>query len=773
MQIHNIKKGSFVRILTVLLLGWTLLLALLLLWNRRHMKKTTISLAENNARMFWEKDTLYRAWSVFHGGVYVPVSEDTQPNPYLEIENRDVEIAGRKYTLINPAYMFRQVYKMGRKRTIQGRITGLAPKRPDNKPTEWEKKALHSFERGEEEYIDLAQVDGNFFVRFMRPVRLEKACLRCHTKEGNKAGEIKGGISIIVPLENHFAQYKKNVNKLWKAFISIWLAGIAILYVTYWIVQKMIRTLIRSEKQKTAILDTLNRVGVGLYIIDKSFRVRYANTTMVNWFGCATGAVCYESVYGRATPCSLCYLEQVIERNETVRYALHYKEQDFDVVAAPVAMQDGTLAKMEVRLDVTDQKQVEREQRKAVELLKAKEVAESATLAKSAFLANMSHEIRTPMNTIIGMSKLALETGLTREQRNLISKVNISSDSLLGIINDILDFSRIEADKMKLETVNFRLQDVLDHLSDIIRIKAEDKGLTLNIESGEDVPEVLRGDPLRLRQVLVNLGNNAVKFTRYGHVDIKVDVVEPVKKREEKIMLHFSVSDTGIGMNTEQQGRLFRSFSQADDTTARKYGGSGLGLAISKKLVTMMGGAIQVESEPDQGSSFHFTLQLKKGDHDILPQERTEKKQAEYISGISRLEGKKILLVEDNAFNMELATILLRRKRIIVSHAENGKDALECLRKKDFDGVLMDIQMPVMDGYAACCEIRKQSKYRKLPVIAMTANVMRSDVEKTKGAGMNDHIGKPLNEDEVFGTLIKWLVPNDKLNPDSEERPPE
>ncbi|MCI5222785.1 MAG: hypothetical protein D3924_08975, partial [Candidatus Electrothrix sp. AR4] len=294
----------------------------------------------------------------------------------------------------------------------------------------------------------------------MRPVRMKKVCLRCHEGEENSIGGIRGGISIIVPLEEHFAQFRDNVNKFLRAFVSIWFAGICIIYITYWLVNKTISTLIRSEKQKTTILDTMDKVGVGLYIIDKTFRIRYANTTMTNWFDCKINAVCYSSVHGRDTPCSLCYLDQVLERNETIRYELNYKEQVFDVVATPITMQDGTPAKMEVRLDVTNQKQVEREQRKAMELLKAKEVAESATQAKSVFLANMSHEIRTPMNTIIGMSKLALETHLAPEQYNLISKVNIASQALLGIINDILDFSKIEAGKMRLESVNFRLQEV-------------------------------------------------------------------------------------------------------------------------------------------------------------------------------------------------------------------------------------------------------------------------------------------------------------------------
>ncbi|MCI5221653.1 MAG: response regulator [Candidatus Electrothrix sp. AR4] len=751
MQIEKYKKRPRNTILLILLSGWTLLLALLLLWNRQEMKKTTILLAENNARIFWEKDIIYRSWSAFHGGAYVPVSKETPPNPYLDSKNRDVVIAGHKYTLMNPAYMFRQVYEIGKKRTtVQGHLTSINPKRPENKPKRWEEKALRSFERGKKEYIDFAEINGESFIRFMRPVKTETSCFQCHTGRKDESGGIRGGISITVPLENYLEQYKNNINKLWRAFLLIWLAGISILLILNRIIDSSITRLFRSEQQKTAILHTLDKVGVGLYIIDKKFRIRYANSTMESWFDCKINELCYRSEFNRKTPCGQCRLDTVIEQNSTVRYALNLDEKAFDVVAAPFTLQDGSPAQMEIRLDVTDQKQIEKEQRKVIQLLEANEYAESASRAKSIFLANMSHEIRTPMNAVIGMSRLALETRLDPEQHNLIFKVHSASQSLLGIINDILDLSKIEADKMKLEIVDFCLEEVLNHLNDLMRIKAQEKGLILNIENSNDIPEVLRGDPLRLGQILINLSNNAIKFTQHGRVDIKVELMD---QKDAMLTLQFSVSDTGIGISSEQRNKLFRSFSQADSSTTRKYGGSGLGLVISQKLVSMMGGKILVKSELNQGSQFYFTLRFEKGDYSKLPKEQTK-----HVEKISKLEGKKILLAEDNAFNMELAAILLKRKKLIVFHAKNGKDALEFLESENVDCVLMDIQMPVMDGYTACREIRKQAKFTELPILAMTANVMASDVKKSKAAGMNDHIGKPLNENELFDTLIRWLV---------------
>ena len=534
--------------------------------------------------------------------------------------------------------------------------------------------------------------------------------------------------------------------------------------------------------------------------------------------------------------------------------------------------------------DVTDRKRFEQS-------------LQAANRMKSEFLATMSHEIRTPMNAIIGMSYLALQTGLNAHQRNYIEKVHRSGNNLLGIINDILDFSKIEAGKIEMETIEFRLEDVMEQLVSLLDFKIEEKGLGLLFNTAADVPMALLGDPLRLGQVLINLGNNAIKFTEKGEIVVGV---EKIAQTTESVELHFWVQDTGIGMTPEQCSKMFQSFSQADASTTRKYGGTGLGLVISKNLVERMNGRIWVQSTPGEGSTFHFsacfglqndlttqrilntdelpcvrvlvvddnalaqevlctmvrsfglkvdmasdgphalhlvaasharqepyglllmdwrmsgmdgvqTMCQLKGqnleeipavimvtayDRDELqsvmreqgltlnvltkpvsaptllktmsqvlnkggPMQTLSKQNAEsYRGAITQLPGARVLLVEDNEMNQELALDLLEQQGIVVVIAKNGQEALDILALDSrFDGVLMDCQMPVMDGYTATREIRKNPAFKNLPIIAMTANAMAGDRQKVLDAGMWDHIAKPIHVGEMFTTMARWIKP--------------
>jgi len=405
--------------------------------------------------------------------------------------------------------------------------------------------------------------------------------------------------------------------------------------------------------------------------------------------------------------------------------------------------------------DVQDQnRELERRvEERTRDLRLAKEQAEAATRAKGAFLAHMSHEIRNPMNAVIGMSRLALETDLGPRQRNFVSKAHHAAESLLGIIDDILDFSKIEAGRLELESVDFRLQSVLDDFTSLVGLGVAEKGLELGVRVAPEVPEVLRGDPLRLGQVLLNLGNNAVKFTEQGRIDIAVELEE---RNGDDMTIHFQVSDSGAGLTPQQQERLFQPFSQAETSTSRRYGGTGLGLSICKQLTELMQGRIWVESAPGEGSTFHFTARLRLGDAG-----RLERRSGDYGAAVARLRGARILLVDDSDLNLELATELLTCNDIRVTSARDGAEALEIAETQPFDGVLMDVRMPVMDGYTAAREIRRRPGLEQLPVIALTADVTASDREQAQAAGMNDHIGKPFDLERMFTTMARWITPRD------------
>jgi signal transduction histidine kinase/DNA-binding response OmpR family regulator len=547
----------------------------------------------------------------------------------------------------------------------------------------------------------------------------------------------------------------------------------------------------------------------------------------------------------------------------------------------------------------------------------ARAEAEDATKAKSDFLANMSHEIRTPMNAIMGMAHLAMKTDLTAKQYDYLKKVDISAKSLLGIINDILDFSKIEAGKMDMESVDFQLEDTLDNISTLVGIKTQEKGLELLFKTDPSVPTALVGDPLRLGQILINLSNNAVKFTDTGEIVVSTELV---KKDKAQVALKFSVRDTGIGMTAEQAAKLFQPFAQADSSTTRKYGGTGLGLTISKRLAEMMGGEIWVESESGRGSTFSFTANFGLGkerakkrfrpasdlrgmkvlvvddnatsmsilqemlesfsfkvslaasgeegiaelesaskdkpfelvimdwkmpgmdgieasqqikDHknlskippiimvtaygreevmqqaeevglegfllkpvnpsmlfdtimqafgEAVPEtSRVAQRKEQEVKALENIQGARVLLVEDNEINQQVAKEILEGAGLNVSLANNGQEAVNAVKENNYDAVLMDVQMPVMDGYTATRKIREwetevrgqKTEDRKegsalspqsseLPIIAMTAHAMAGDEDKSLEAGMNGHVTKPIDPNQLFATLQKWIQPGEK-----------
>jgi PAS domain S-box-containing protein len=505
---------------------------------------------------------------------------------------------------------------------------------------------------------------------------------------------------------------------------------------------------IKEEKYRSIITN----MNLGLIEVDNDEYIQFANQTFCKMSGFNEE----DLINAKATELlALGENKNLIESKNELRkngisdaYQVSVRNKDGElrwwlISGAPRLNDKGEhVGSIGIHLDITAQKELEHE------LIKAKEAAEASTEAKEAFLANMSHEIRTPMNAISGMANQLIKTKLDPNQQFFLNTIRSASDNLLVIINDILDLSKIESGKLGIEKIGFEPKRVIGHVMEVMQHRAEEKGLKFtNSFCDQQLSDVLIGDPYRLSQIMLNLVSNAIKFTPKGRVDISCSVLQDMESEQ---IIEVMVQDTGVGMETEFIAKLFEKFSQEDNSVTRKYGGTGLGMSICKKLVELMDGKISVVSEKNKGTTVSFILRLLKGSMEDLP----EKTDMEVDTTL--LNGKKILITDDNEINRLLASTILLNFGAHITEASNGEEAIERLKTENYDLILMDVQMPVMDGLEATQLIRKNTKDR-IPIIALTAFALKGDNQKCFDAGMDDYLSKPFEEIQLLEVVSRWL----------------
>ena len=526
---------------------------------------------------------------------------------------------------------------------------------------------------------------------------------------------------------------------------------------------KIARALEESEQRYRRLVE-LSPNAIGVY---REGKILYVNEALKELLG-ASSAVELEgrSLLDFASPEHRKDLQRRLDQAGNLRQETVLLEQrlsrldgstvDVEFTALPFVY-EGHAAVQVIARDITERKRVE------TTILRAREQAESASRAKSEFLANMSHEIRTPINGVLGMLDLMLGTKLAPEQREYMNLAKRSAASLLELLNDMLDLSKVEAGKLELCQEQFSIRGCVDLAVGTLAVRAREKGLDLTSTIDSSVPVQLIGDHTRLRQVVLNLLGNAIKFTDTGGVSVRVQAED---ETASEITLHFRVKDTGIGIADREKERIFETFRQADGSTTRRHGGTGLGLAISARLTALMNGRIWVDSKIGEGSIFHFTVRLTK----VLEPAGEPAADAGDLSRLVRSlgdhastgSGLRLLLAEDNLVNQKLTTELLKKLGHEVTVVSNGAEAVSAVRKHDFDAVLMDVQMPVMDGIEATGAIRAASQFgggRRLPIIAITAHAMKGDEDRCRQAGMDDYLSKPMSLAELKVKLDRWAQP--------------
>ncbi len=791
------KEIKFKRYLFLISILWTIVISFTLFnaikEEKRHVKENE----EITAEIIYQKDLMYRRWASIQGGVYVRISEYTPPNPYLQfIENRDIVTTdGDSLTLVNPAYMTQQVLELSSKDyDLPGHLTSLNPINSENAADEWETEALHAFEKGDTLWTKIDSIKKSEYLRYIRPFVVEQKCLKCHEHQGYKLGDIRGGLSIAVPTFRLKEKMKENINHLIFSHFMIWLVGFVGLLAFSFKLKQQIASRQKAEElvrlqnselngqnlkleaQKEELIQTANdlkemnsllkesevklkamsdNIPDALYVSDDKGNIIECNDMASRQLG-----------YSKAEflKMNLTELNRDDEKDTFQKVAEKYKKEKDEIlhfetihkkknneqihvdVNTSVYYLDGKINILSITRDISDRKKHE----KSLKL--AKQQAETANNLKSEFLANMSHEIRTPMNAIIGFSGILQKQLENKKHRDFIDKIMKSGKNLLVLINDILDFSKIEAGQLKIQKEAANLNDVFNEIPLVFSEISAQKQLPVHVYIDSKLPESLIIDVYRVRQILLNLVSNALKFTEKGSVLINVTAKDTFEIYEslKKIDLIIEVVDTGIGISEDQLNVIFDSFRQVEGQSTKKYGGTGLGLTITRHLVELMNGTISVKSAIGIGSSFTVLL------NDVEMLDTEEQKTQKIENKNLNLRKSKILHVEDIDYNREIVSLFLENEDICIKNAETGKDAFEILEDYIPDLILMDIQLPGLNGYEITKIIRKNEKLKQIPVIALTANATFEEIKKY-GHVFDEYIIKPIDEALFMRIIAKYL----------------
>ncbi len=762
--------------LGILIALWTLIIGVSLWLGLEGTYSRAEEYARIQARTASSKDEAYRLWAMRLGGVYAPITDKTPPNPYLDAKNREVITPSLQLTKINPEYMLRLVHELETTEIntgIVGHIAGNNPLRPANKSDQWEFDALKAMnkDRSVTEVTALATINGKEYMRLIYPLIANSNCGDCHA--GVKRDDLVGGLSVSVPMAPILASADRIANIYIISHGVLWVLGIVLFLFGAKSLQVRIRQRDEAERELRALTEDLeNRVQEGVKAAAKREHELQAfmdNTdsglflknsareyVLVNKrFGALINKDVAE-IIGRddssVLPATL--VVQIAEKELAVMDSrqpmeiedLHLPDKPGEAFSAfifPIMDDEGAVAGVGgIVLNITQHRHMEEAMREA------RDTAEHISQGKSDFLANVSHEIRTPLNGVTGMADLLLRSNLTKEQAVMAATIKSSSDSLVKVLNDILDFSKIESGKMYLDPTPFSLRDmVFDAVANIVPM-AYKKNLEVIVHVAPKVPDHLIGDWTRLRQVVLNLSNNAVKFTEKGEVTIAVRVLSQGK---DTVRLRLSVTDTGIGIAPDKQKMIFSAFAQADSSTTRKYGGTGLGLAISTQLVKLMDSEMCLESSPGYGSSFWFDIDLPFIADDGQPRP---------MGSVQALKGIKALVVDDNPTNLHIFKEQLHTWDVFPQVCESAAEALRLLRLsvnkgEPFDIVLTDLQMPEMDGLGLLNAMRDDPELKNIPSVLLSSSEL-------PGSALNDpvfnsNLTKPVRPEDLMRAMAAAL----------------